>query len=152
MKRKRHQLILELISKNNVTTQEELQLLLKREGYEVTQATVSRDIKELMLIKSLGADGQYKYTLPSKDKSDQSKFKSIFTSSALSADYAGNICVVKCYAGTANAACAAVDSNLYADSDTVVGTIAGDDSFFVLCRTEDDAKMLCETVKSMIED
>ena len=149
MKRKRHQVILNLISKYDINTQEELQKLLLENGFDVTQATVSRDIKELMLIKSLDSNGQYKYTLSNQDKDGSSKFKSIFSHSAISADFAGNICVVKCYSGTANAACAAIDS---IDFDGVVGTVAGDDNIFILCRTEESASQLCETVKNMIEE
>jgi transcriptional regulator of arginine metabolism len=151
MKRKRHQIIIDIIKNNSVTTQEELQSLLREKGFDVTQATVSRDIKELMLVKVLGSDGQYRYTVSSKDKDDNIKFKSIFTHSVIGADYAGNICVVKCFAGTANAACAAIDSNA-SELSFVVGTIAGDDSFFVLCRTPLDAENLCKKINKMIED
>lgn len=149
MKRKRHQVILNLIEKYDVTTQEELQKLLLENGFEVTQATVSRDIKELMLVKSLNSQGQYKYSLPSREQNGQSKFKSIFSHSAITADFAGNICVIKCYAGTANAACAAIDSIGF---EGVVGTIAGDDNIFILCRTESLAEELFNTVKTMIEE
>ena len=151
MKKKRHQAILDLIENKRITTQEELQALLCEKGFDVTQATVSRDIKELMLVKSLGSDGQYKYSVSGKEKNDNSKFKSIFTHSVLNADYAGNICVVKCFAGTASAACAAIDSNSE-EFSTIVGTIAGDDSFFILCRTPLDAENLCTRIKRMIEE
>lgn len=151
MKKKRHQIILNLIENNKITTQEELQDLLKQKGFDVTQATVSRDIKELMLVKKLNSKGEYSYTLPSREKDDESKLKSIFTHSVLSVDYAGNIAVVKCFPGSANAACAAIDSNSN-KYKAIVGTIAGDDSFFILCRTPEDAQNISHTIKNIIEE
>jgi len=151
MKKIRHQAILELIENNKITTQEELQELLKSKGFDVTQATVSRDIKELMLVKRLNSKGEYSYSLPARIKNEEIKFKSIFTQSVLDVDFAGNIIVVKCFAGTANAACAAIDSNSRGFK-AIVGTIAGDDSFFILCRTPEDAERISETIKSMLEE
>lgn len=151
MKKKRHQAILELIENNRITTQEELQDLLKQQGFDVTQATVSRDIKELMLIKKLNSKGEYSYTLPSHEKDDESKLKSIFTHSVIDVDYAGNIVVVKCFPGSANAACAAIDSNFHKYT-SIVGTIAGDDSFFILCRTPEDSIEIMKMIKNTIKE
>ena len=151
MKKKRHQVILELIENNRITTQDQLQEMLKAKGFEVTQATVSRDIKELMLVKKLNSKGEYSYSLPNKERNEETKLKSIFSQSVIGIDYAGNIIVVKCFSGMANAACAAIDSNA-SDYKSIVGTIAGDDSFFILCRTENDAVALTNTIKNFIKE
>lgn len=137
MKTRRHSKILELIQENRVDTQEELLRLLRSEGYDVTQATVSRDIKELRLVKILGADGRYQYATGKSESSDISaKFFSLFSDSVLSVEYACNIVVVKCISGMAQGICAAMDSVHW---DGVVGTLAGDDTIFVAVRNESSA-------------
>lgn len=137
MKKNRHEAILNLITQQDIGTQEELMQKLNELGYKVTQATVSRDIKHLKLIKTPVATGQYKYSYVNNESEDFSgKYYSILSHSVTSVDYAGNMAVVKCFAGMANAACAAMD-NL--DIQNVVGTLAGDDTIFVLCRNEQSA-------------
>ena len=137
MKKNRHEAILSLISQQDIGTQEELMQKLNDLGYKVTQATVSRDIKYLKLIKTPVASGQYKYSYVNSENEDFSgKYYSILSHSVTSVDYAGNMAVVKCYSGMANAACAAMDS---LDIDNIVGTLAGDDTIFVLCRDETSA-------------
>lgn len=137
MKKNRHEAILALIEKEEIGTQEELMLKLNEMGYKVTQATVSRDIKFLKLVKSPVAGGRYKYSyVKSENDNFADKYHSILSHSVTSVDYAGNITVVKCYSGMAQAACAAVDNLV---SDKIVGTLAGDDTFFVLCRDEQSA-------------
>lgn len=139
MKSKRHSKILELISNYKIDTQEELQDRLNDEGFTVTQATVSRDIKELRLIKSLSGDGTYRYTTNNskENRGDLSfKFHTIFSEAVNSVDYAQNLVVVKCYTGMANAACAALDSLQW---QGVVGTIAGDDTILLIMRNEEAA-------------
>lgn len=137
MKKNRHEAILSLITQQDIGTQEELMQKLNDLGYKVTQATVSRDIKHLKLIKTPVSSGQYKYSCVNNESEDFSgKYYSILSHSVTSVDYAGNMAVVKCYAGMANAACAAMD-NL--DIENVVGTLAGDDTIFVLCRNEQSA-------------
>ncbi len=137
MKKNRHEAILSLISQQDIGTQEELMQKLNDLGYKVTQATVSRDIKYLKLIKTPVASGQYKYSYVNNEAEDFSgKYYSILSHSVTSVDYAGNMAVVKCYAGMANAACAAMD-NL--EIENIVGTLAGDDTIFVLCRDEQSA-------------
>ena len=137
MKKNRHEAILSLISHQDIGTQEELMQKLNELGYKVTQATVSRDIKYLKLIKTPAASGQYKYSYVNSETEDFSgKYYSILSHSVTSVDYAGNMAVVKCYAGMANAACAAMD-NL--EIENIVGTLAGDDTIFVLCRNEESA-------------
>ena len=96
MKKRRHKLILELIEQFEVGTQEELLAMLRDRGYDVTQATVSRDVKELRLLKSLGSNGVYKYTVDRpKDNGYSGMFDALFQSAMTKVDYAGNICVIK---------------------------------------------------------
>ncbi len=138
MKKNRHEAILNLIEQQDIGTQEELMQKLNDMGYKVTQATVSRDIKYLKLIKTPVSSGQYKYSYVNNDTQDFSgKYYSILSHSVTSVDYAGNIAVVKCFAGMANAACAAMDS---LEIENIVGTLAGDDTIFVLCRDEQSAQ------------
>ena len=97
MKTKRHAKILELIQEHNIDTQEELLKRLKNAGFDVTQATISRDIKELRLVKSLANDGRYKYSTGKNEATDISaKFFTLFSDSVLSIDFAGNMVAVKC--------------------------------------------------------
>ena len=147
MKAKRHAKILELIQQRPIDTQEELLRSLKEYGYDVTQATVSRDIKELRLIKSLDGSGRYRYTSAKQDMDGiSSKFHSLFADAVISIDYAQNILVVKCFAGMTNAACAALDSMHW---EGVVGTLSGDDTFLIVCRTESHAISLVTELKKL---
>ena len=150
MKLKRHEKILELILENVVDTQEQLLILLKKEGYNVTQATVSRDIKDLRLLKTLSSDGRYRYVFVAKGAAndDVARFKLIFNQTALSVDYAGHTVVVKCHTGMANAACAALDLLSFSD---IVGTLSGDDTFFILTRELENAKSLTLELQGYIE-
>ncbi|MEE1283855.1 MAG: arginine repressor [Acutalibacteraceae bacterium] len=148
MKKKRLELILQTIEQQDISTQEELLATLKNHGLDVTQATVSRDIKELGLIKSMGRNGKYKYSLPKTSDTDAVKsFHNIIAPSVLWVDYAMNTVVVKCYAGMAQAVCAAFDTM---ELNGVVGTLAGDDTIFVLCRNEELALELVHSVREMI--
>lgn len=133
MKLNRHNKILELISDNVITTQEELMEFLKMDGFDVTQATISRDIKELRLIKTQNKDGQYCYSRPNQDQpsGDTSEFRTLFIQAVLHIDFADNIVVIKCKTGMANAVCVSMD-NLHWKG--VVGTLSGDDTIFVLMR------------------
>ena len=138
MKKNRHEAILSLIEKEDIGTQEELMLKLNMMGYKVTQATVSRDINQLKLIKTPVNSGQYKYSFVNNNAEDYSgKYYSILSHSVMSVNFAGNMAVIKCYSGMAQAACAAVD-NL--DIDNIIGTLAGDDTIFLLCKDEESAK------------
>ena len=149
MKSSRHTKILELIEKYNIETQDELIGHLKDAGFHVTQATVSRDIKDLRLAKTLGPGGRYRYSIEAAaakaERSD--KFISLFTESVISIDYAGNIAVFKCHTGTANAACAAFDT---IKMNGVVGTISGDDTFLAIVRTPEDVAKLCEDMRFIL--
>lgn len=141
--------MLKIIDKYELSTQDELLQKLRDFGFEATQATVSRDIKELRLVKTMGNNGQYKYAV-TRTESDEliSKFRSIFVQSVVSADYAGNTIVIRCYTGMAQAACAAFDSMQW---DGLVGTLAGDDTIFALCRTEGYASQMKDAIKRLIE-
>ncbi len=142
MKYNRHAKILEIIDKFNVETQEDLAAKLAEEGVEVTQATVSRDIKELRLIKVAAKNGEYRYSSTSHGDSDISeKLLKIFSESFISSDYANNIVIVRTLPGMAQAAAFAVDSMKWAD---IVGTIAGDDTIMIVCRAEIIAEKLAE--------
>lgn len=149
MKKKRHQLILELIDQYEITTQEELLALLQKNNFDVTQATVSRDIKELRLAKTPGKNGLSKYAHSVDSKKDRSmeKFYAIFSHSVISVDAAINLVIIKCYAGTASAAAAAIDAM---GLDGIVGSLAGDDTIFVACRTEEAAVVLTEKITKML--
>lgn len=148
MKERRHAKILELISKYNIDTQEGLLDLLRKEGFDVTQATVSRDIKELRLVKTLSSDGKYKYSLEKENVKDaSSKFYSMFSDSAISVAHAQNIVVIKCSTGMANAVCAALDA---AGWENVIGTVSGDDTIFVLLPDEISAADFADELKKLI--
>lgn len=143
MKNKRQYKILDIVKMHNVETQEMLQSLLSQYGFNVTQATVSRDIKELNLVKKSGKNGIYRYEVPTANSTKQN----IFIDTVTDIDYAINTVVIKCHNGMAQAACAALDSMKY---ENIVGTIAGDDTIFILMRTESDAHNLVKTFKKLI--
>lgn len=148
MKSRRHAKILDIISEYPIETQDELLTRLKNEGYKATQATISRDIKDLRLVKTLGSDGKYRYVSAAKNSTDiRSNFSSLFASSVNSIDFAQNIVVIKTLSGMAQAVCAALDSN---DYKAVVGTIAGDDTIFIACRSSQLAVNLTEELKKLI--
>ena len=134
----RLQKILELIDKNRVDTQEQLQeLLFTQEKIQTTQATISRDIKELGLVKVSDGEGNYYYAPGQRDKSNlEKKYRAVFVQSLVSVDYAGHITCIRCHTGMANAACEMFDSMHW---ENVVGTLSGDDTFFILMRTEEAA-------------
>ncbi|MDD3692436.1 MAG: arginine repressor [Oscillospiraceae bacterium] len=150
MKAKRHAKIIDIIKSQKINTQEELQYHLKKAGFDVTQATISRDIKELRLIKTLGSDGYYRYaTADRSNDSISSKFNTLFSDTVVNIDYAGNIVVIKCLSGTATAACAAIDA---LHRPNIVGTISGDDTFLCIMRNEENAVDLVLELKKLIYD
>ena len=149
MKISRHAKILEIIEKSPTETQEELAEELKKNGYNITQATVSRDIKELKLVKVLDENGVYKYaSLKEQDSMLSDRLVKVFAESVLSVDYAANIVVIKTFSGAASAAAEAID---VLDFKEMVGTIAGDDTIFVLVRTQDNVEVLIEKLKKMMK-
>lgn len=147
LKHLRNQKILELIKENIIETQEELQQQLKECGYEVTQATVSRDIKKLRLFKTLDENGKYRYTAANNDD-NSSKVDSILSSAIIKIDYAMNDVVIKCRTGMAMAACATLDAMEF---ELIVGTLAGDDTIFVVTRSADAAAEFCKHLSELIK-
>lgn len=148
MKTRRHAKILELISEHDLETQDELLQYLREAGFDVTQATVSRDIKELRLVKTLSGSGRYKYSTGGETAPDMSsKFYALFTDSALSVDAAQNMLVIKCMSGMAQAVCASMDAMYWKD---FVGTLAGEDTIFVVCRTESAARETQESLRKLL--
>lgn len=148
MKYNRHSKILEIIEKYNIETQEELAEKLKESGMDITQATVSRDIKELKLIKVMGNSGHYKYaSIVQSEAPVANKLLTIFKESIISCDYANNIIVIKTLPGMAQAAASAIDNLKWAD---IVGSIAGDDTIMVVCRAEKIAEEMVDKINKMI--
>lgn len=148
MKKRRHETIIKLIEQNCLSTQTDLLEKLKEEGFETTQATISRDIKDLRLVKKVDELGRSRYVVDSGDSGELlGKYKSIFNHSVISADYAGNTLVIKCYTGMAQAACAALDSMHW---EGLVGTLAGDDTIFALCKTPELAEKMKDAIAEII--
>lgn len=151
MKKNRHKKILSLIQEFNIDRQEVLLEYLNNAGFAVTQATVSRDIKELNLVKIVSSTGEYKYaqnTIVEDTKATFNRFDYIFSESIKSVDYALNTVVIKCHTAMAQAACEVFDSLKW---DGVVGTIAGENTIFILMRTEDMAHRLNDKLKQYIK-
>ncbi len=135
MKISRHAMILDIIGNNEVETQEELAELLKQNGINVTQATVSRDIKELKLIKVMSKSGKYRYApFRGTEANINDRIVNVFRESVVNIDYAGNIIVIKTLSGTAMAASVAIDALGWSE---IVGCVAGDDTIFVLIKKAD---------------
>ena len=149
MKQKRHHKILKILAESDIKTQEQLTDKLKSSGFMVTQATVSRDIKDLRLIKTMSNSGQYKYIASKEITNDYiSRYHTIFAESVISADYAGNTVVLRCFPGMAQAACAAIDNMGF---ETIVGTLAGEDTIFILCRTEGFASQIKDALVQLLK-
>ena len=135
-KKQRQRAILKIISAQEVETQEQLGELLEQAGFPTTQATISRDMRELKIRKGMSGGGE-----------NPPEYSSVFAHAVLSLDYAMNTVVIKCRPGLANAACVVLDEQ---DLGFVVGTIAGDDTIFVLTRTENHAVQLMELLRKMM--
>lgn len=148
MKSKRHIKILEIVRRHDVETQEALAELLFEEGYEVTQATISRDIKQLRLTKAATQDGRYVYAAPENDEIESSAVKAlgILREAIRKTDVAKNILVVKTFPGMAQAAAAALDSLNYKE---IVGSIAGDDTVILIFRENYIADEFMEKLMKM---
>ena len=149
MKNARQTAILSIIEQYDVETQEELAGRLKEMGIVVTQATVSRDIKELRLLKVLSGSGGYKYATADKAEHGLSeRFVRMFRDSVLSIDFAGNIVVVKTLAGSANAAAEAIDSMRLPE---ILGTMAGDNTILVIVQNETEAAQAVRRFQDMLK-
>jgi len=149
MKNDRQARILELIEEEAIDTQEQLQNRLQEEGIPCTQATISRDIKQLHLIKEPMGQGRYRYTASSQRSrlNMEDKLRTIFRESITGVDHAQNIVVIKTMAGLANAAAAALDSM---QISSMVGSLAGDDTALLVMRDADSARILCQEIHEML--
>lgn len=149
MKRNRHQQIVDIVTKHDVETQEELAGYLKVAGFDVTQATVSRDIRELKLSKVAVGKGKQKYVVLKQDDTHmENKFIRVLRDGFMSMDMAQNILVVRTVSGMAMAVAAAIDALKF---DEVVGCIAGDDTIMIAVRTTEDTRILMDKINKMLD-
>ena len=147
MKKKRHKLILELIEKYDIGTQEELADKLKEEGFDVTQATVSRDIRELKLTKIATSNGKQKYATLNGNSEDLSeRYVRVLREGYVSMDMAQNILVIKTVSGMAMAVAAAIDALSFSE---IAGCIAGDDTIMCAVRSVDDTIIVMDKINKM---
>lgn len=145
MKKGRHSKIIELIQNNEISTQDELLSELRACGYSVTQATVSRDIKQLQLIKILSKSGKYCYAVSSVKQVDvKSSLEPLFSTSVLSVENAQNLVIIKTVAGMAQAVCTSIDAAGFSE---VIGSIAGDDTIFLAAKTTEKAVSVASRLK-----
>ena len=149
MKTKRQAKIVEIISNTNVETQEQLLKALEEEGFTSTQATISRDIKELRIVKELTSLGTYRYSVSEKDAPPAltDRLNTIFRQCVTSIDYAENIIVIHTLPGLASAAGSALDAMKI---NVVLGTLAGDDTVMIVMRDSNAAAAFCGEIKSVI--
>lgn len=150
MKNQRQAKIMEIISTKNVETQEQLLYELQKEGFRGTQATISRDIKELRIVKELTSLGTYRYTTSSNEVSGSfsSRLNTIFRECVVGFDYAQNIIMIRTLPGLASAAASAVDAmNL----SPIVGTLAGDDTVMIVMRDNNAAAAFCGEIKNLVK-
>ena len=148
MKERRLELIREIIRHEIIETQDELAAQLRKRRIAVTQATVSRDIKELMLIKVPTGDGRYRYALPAQENYvfTKERMRRIFNDTIIDCDYSENILVVKTLPGGANTVAAALD---YCKWPEIIGTVAGDDTVLIVMRENESASELCSEIEEM---
>ena len=149
MKTQRQAKIMEIISNPNVETQEQLLQLLQDAGFSSTQATISRDIKELRIVKELTSFGTYRYTTSSKDGSHtfSTRLNTIFRECITGFDYAQNMVVIRTMPGLASAAASAIDGM---NMSVVLGTLAGDDTVFVVMRDNNAAAAFCGEIRNLL--
>ncbi|MES9682055.1 arginine repressor [Bacillus sp. AFS001701] len=148
-KGQRHIKIREIIAKNEVETQDELVQSLRDLGFKVTQATISRDIKELHLVKVPLSDGRYKYSLPADQRFNPlQKLKRLLIDSFIKIDSSSHLIVMKTLPGNANAVGALID---HLEWSEIMGTICGDDTILIICRTPVDAEDLKEKFIDMLQ-
>ncbi len=149
MKSQRQAKILEIIATQNVETQEQLLAALQKEGFRGTQATISRDIKDLRIVKELTSLGTYRYATTNNEMSGSfsSRLNTIFRECVISFDYAQNIIVIRTLPGLASAAGSAIDSM---NMNLIVGTLAGDDTVMVVMRDNNAAAAFCGEIKNLI--
>lgn len=150
MKSKRQETILEIVSTRDIETQEQLLEALQSAGYHSTQATISRDIKELRIVKELTKFGTYRYTTSSKEISNtfSNRLNTIFRECITGYDYAQNLVVLHTLPGLAGAAASAVDAM---EMGLVLGTIAGDDTVLIIMRDTNAAAAFCGEIKDLLK-
>ena len=149
MKSQRQAKIMEIIANRNVETQEQLLALLQEEGFRGTQATISRDIKELRIVKELTSLGTYRYTASNNEVggSFSTRLNTIFRECVTGFDYAQNIIVIRTLPGLASAAGSAIDSM---NMSMVVGSLAGDDTVMIVMRDNNSAAAFCGEIKNLL--
>lgn len=148
MKGQRHMKIREIIATQEIDTQEELVEALRQAGFNVTQATVSRDMKELHLVKIPLDDGRYKYSLPLDQKFNPlHKLKRTLADHFIHIDYADNLVVMKSLPGTSSAIAALIDNLEWTE---IMGTISGDDTLLIICRSKQESEKVVEKILSMV--
>ena len=149
MKSQRQAKILEIISNKNVETQEQLLAELQAAGFRGTQATISRDIKDLRIVKELTSVGTYRYTTSSNELSGtfSTRLNTIFRECVVSFDYAQNLIVIRTLPGLANAAASAIDAM---NMSNVVGSLAGDDTVMIVMRDMNAAASFCGEIRSLL--
>lgn len=149
MKSKRQDKILELITEFEIETQEELIFYLNKYGFETTQATISRDIRELKLTKIIGSTGNYRYATHDRvaNSAPAPKFTGVLVDSIIKVTYANNIIVLKTFPGLANAIGSGIDA---IHSPEILGCVAGDDTVIIVLTSEDAAKNVSEKLKQMM--
>lgn len=148
MKPDRQSMILKIIAEQDIETQGQLLEALSARGVKSTQATLSRDLRDMRLVKELGPNGNYRYVEPAKNNNDdiEQRLKKILRESVVSYDYAQNLVIIKTLPGLASAACSAVDSmNIHG----LVGTLAGDDTAFLALRDNAAAMELYHTIEQI---
>ena len=149
MKTARQNVILQLISERDIETQSQLIDALAERGVSSTQATLSRDIKDLQLVKELGESGKYRYVVSGKSKSNdyEMRLRKIFRESVVSFNIAQNIIVIKTLPGLASAACSTLD-NIHIEN--LIGTLAGDDTAFLAMKSSAAAEEFCNEIEGML--
>ena len=150
MKFQRQAAIVELITNNEITTQKELSDRLQAVGYPTTQATISRDIKELRLVKVASVTGGYKYSTPemNTDSGFIPRLKNIFRECVIKIDRAQNLVIVRTLNGMANAAAYAIDTMKI---EEIIGTLAGDDTILIILRDNEQAVKFCKIAEDMLQ-
>ena len=149
MKSQRQAKIVEIIANRDVQTQEQLLEELRDAGFRTTQATISRDIKDLRIVQEMAENGGYRYAVSNADPvaTFSGRLRTIFKECVLGYDYAQNIIVVRTMPGLASAAASAIDALNWS---SVVGTLAGDDTLFIVMRENNAAAALCGEIKNLL--
>ena len=149
MKKGRQEKIIELITKYEIETQDELMEFLGEEGYVVTQATVSRDIRELKLTKVLTGRGRYRYLQSRRSNSEENaRFNNALAESIIKVDFAGNMIVLKTFPGLASAVATGIDSIHIIE---ILGCVAGDDTIMIVARSEESAREVADKLKNLVK-